>query len=235
MNVLITGGTGSIGEEIVKVFSGNAEFNIDFTYHNNRAKALQMEKSYCNCRAITEGEVKSTYDVVINNAGIINTLQPCENIIQDDWDNTIYVNLTLPFQIIKKNLPYLKSKNWGRIINISSMYGVMADEDFLPYIVSKHGLIGLTRSISKEYGRYGITCNAVCPGVIESDLNKEIAHIYCKSEEEMLEYYNELLQAVPARRLGKPREIAELVFFLASDKAAYINGATLLIDGGYTS
>ena len=235
MNVLITGGTGSIGEEIVKIFSGNVAFNIDFTYHDNRSKALLIEDSFSNCHAITNGEIGNAYDVIVNNAGIINSLQPCEDITQDDWDNTLRINLTLPFQIIKRNLPYLKSRCWGRIINISSMYGVIADEDFLPYIVSKHGLIGLTRSISKEYGRYGITCNSVCPGVIESDLNKEIAHHYCKSEKEIEEYYSQLLQAVPARRLGKPHEIAELVFFLASDKAAYINGATLLIDGGYTS
>lgn len=235
MKILITGGTGSVGEELVKKFSTEiGGQGLTFTYNSNVSKADALTQQY-HCRAIQVDDIESDYDIIINNIGIVNSLVPCESISLEDWDETLRVNLTLPFTIIKKNLPHMKAKGWGRIINISSIYGVVAEEDVTPYSVSKHGLIGLTKSVAKEYGQYGITCNAICPGTIVSTLSERLADYYTQDENERNKYFQELKDAVPIKRLVYPKEVADFVFFVASTEAACINGATLMIDGGYTS
>ncbi len=234
MEVLITGGTGSVGVEMVKRFAESGRFTITFTYHSNKKKAHELSERF-KSTAIQVEEVASDYDIIINNIGIVNSLVSCEEVLLEKWEESLHVNLTLPFIIIKKSLPYMRNKGWGRIINISSIYGVTAEEDITPYAASKHGLIGLTKSVAKEYAQYGITCNAICPGTIVSDLSERLADHYTSSEEERREYFAELEDAVPAKRLVYPKEVADFTFFLASEEAAYINGATLMIDGGYTA
>jgi NAD(P)-dependent dehydrogenase (short-subunit alcohol dehydrogenase family) len=234
MKVLITGGTGSLGEVLVKHFAECEGYDIFFTYYSNAKKATELAKEL-KCKAITIDEVGTDYDIIINNAGIVNSLVPCEDIIIEKWEETLRVNLTLPFIIIKKNLPYMKKNGWGRIVNISSIYGVKAEEDVTPYTVSKHGLIGLTKSVAKEYAQFGITCNAICPGTIVSELSERLAGYYTNSAEEREIYFNELNEAIPAKRLVTPKEVSDFAFFIASKEAAYINGAVLMIDGGYTA
>ena len=126
----------------------------------------------------------------------------------------------------------MKKQKWGRIINISSIYGIKVEEEILPYNVSKHGLIGLTKTIAKEYAKYGITCNAVCPGTMDSSMTEYVSKFYTKSEIEKKEYYKEMINQIPAKRFAKPKEIAKMVLFVASDEAGYINGSSLVIDGG---
>ena len=125
------------------------------------------------------------------------------------------------------------SKKWGRIINISSIFGLRATTNNLPYNVSKHGLAGLTKSIAKEYATYGITCNGICPGTIESELMERIAQ---RKEKDFGiakdEYFRSIRESIPARRFAKPIEIAQLALYLASEYAGYINGTSLVIDGG---
>lgn len=234
MKVLITGGTGSLGRELVRKFAETKECDTVFTYHNNSRRAEEMAKQYC-CKAIKVDEIGDDYDIVINNAGIVNSLVPCEEVELKAWEETLYVNLTLPFIVIKKVLPHMKQIGWGRIINISSVYGVKAEEDITPYVASKHGLIGLTKVVAKEYARYGITCNAICPGTITSELCDRLASCYTKNDAEQREYFDELNRAIPAKRLANVNDVAEFVQFIASKEAAYINGATLMIDGGYTA
>ena len=233
MKVLITGGTGSVGTELVKRFTASNKFEVWFTYHSNIERANLLSQQY-HCKAILVEDIGNEFDIIINNAGIVNSLVSCEDVLLENWEETLKVNLTLPFTIIKKNLPYMKQKGWGRIINISSIYGVRAEEDVTPYTVSKHGLIGLTKSVAKEYAQYGITCNAICPGTIVSELSERLANYYTSNEEEKREYFEELNNAIPAKRLVYPKEIVDFAYFIASGEAAYINGATLMIDGGYT-
>lgn len=234
MKILITGGTGSVGEELVKKFANQyGGESVVFTYHNNISKAGELSRLY-GCRGIRTEDIEKDYDIIINNAGIVNSLVPCESIRLEDWEETMKINLTLPFTVIQKNLGHMKAVGWGRIINISSTYGVVAEEDVTPYTVSKHGLIGLTKSVAKEYAQYGITCNAICPGTIVSNLSGRLADYYTRNEEEREVYFQELKDAIPARRLVYPHEVADFALFIAGEEAAYINGATLMIDGGYT-
>lgn len=238
MKILITGGTGTLGQALIEEFSKvNDDYNIFFTFHNNVDKATILSKRYAiqSVNLADYEGIDNDFDVIVNNAAIVNSLERCEDIDINNWNETLRVNLTLPFIIIKKNLPHMREKGWGRIINISSVYGVKAEEGVTPYTVSKHGLIGLTRSVAKEYASDGITCNAVCPGTIESELSDRIADFYTSNQSEKEVYFKELTEAIPARRLVKPIEVAKLVLFIASKEAAYINGATLMIDGGYTA
>jgi len=233
MKILITGGTGSVGAELVKRFTANEKNEVWFTYHNNTERAKLLSQQH-HCKAIRIEDIDNDFDIIINNAAIVNSFVSCEDVLLENWEETLKVNLTLPFTIIKKNLPHMKEKSWGRIINISSIYGVRAEEDVTPYTTSKHGLIGLTKSVAKEYAKFGITCNAICPGTVVSELSERIADYYTSNEKERQEYFEELNNAVPAKRLVYPKEIADFAYFIASEEAAYINGATLMIDGGYT-
>ena len=221
MRVLITGGTGSVGMELIRLFSASKQYDITFTYYSNVERAKRLVEKY-NCSATTIDQIDNSYDIIVNCAGIVNSLAPIEEIEEEKWEEALRVNLTIPFLIIKKNLPYMKEKHWGRIINIASIYGVCAEEDVTPY------------SVSKEYAQYGITCNAVCPATIASEMSDRIADFYSHTEEERNEYFKALCDSVPAKRLVYPDEVAEFVYFLCGNKAGYINGATLMIDGGYT-
>ena len=129
------------------------------------------------------------------------------------------------------------NRRWGRVINISSIYGIRGTTNNLPYNSSKHGLSGFTKSIAKEYAAYGITCNEICPGAVESELMERIA---ARKEKEgrvtsRAEYLQMVRESIPAGRLAKPEEIACLALYLASDHAAFINGASIVIDGALTA
>jgi NAD(P)-dependent dehydrogenase (short-subunit alcohol dehydrogenase family) len=237
MKTLITGGTGSVGKELLDVFSREKGCQITFTYYDNYERAKSLAEKY-NAEAISlkeELNVSNDYDIIINNIGIVNSLELCENVELGKWEETLEVNLTLPFKIIKSSLPYMKQKGYGRIVNIASIYGVKAEEGFAPYIAAKHGLIGLTKAVAREYGAFGITSNAICPGTIDSEMADRIADFYTHNAQERAEYFKIIKNEVPAKRLANPKEVAEFAYFIASDKAAYINGATLILDGGYTA
>lgn len=234
--VLITGGTGSLGSSIVKCFSENGNYDVVFTYFNNFKKADELSKAYNAKGHKLDLSTTETFgcDVLINNAAIVPEINYTENVTLANWQEVFDVNLTLPFQLIKSALSNMKKNKWGRIINISSIYGLKAEAEMLAYNASKHGLIGLTKTVSKEYAEHGITCNAICPGTINSDLSNRIADIYSTNEQEKETYFKELCSTIPAGRLVEPDEIAKTILFLASDDAAYINGATIVIDGAQT-
>lgn len=234
MKVLITGGTGSLGQELIRVFSQNECYDITFTYFTNGLRAKALTDKY-GCKAVCQkGDyaLQNDFDIIINNAGIVNSSEYFENVELDKWVETLNVNLTLPFTLIKQNLPHMKENGFGRIINISSIYGLRAEEGLTPYCASKHALIGLTRTAAKEYGAFGITCNAICPGVMDSELADRVADIYTSTPEERDSYFKTLTDAVANKSLVKPCEIAELAYFVASDKVPNMNGAILVLDGG---
>ena len=234
MKVLITGGTGSLGQELVRVFSQNKNYDITFTYYNNASRANVLADKY-GCKAVCQkGDytLQSDFDIIINNAGIVNSSEYFENVDLDKWTETLNVNLTLPFALIKQNLPHMKANKFGRIINISSIYGLRAEEGLTPYCASKHALIGLTRTAAREYGAFGITCNAICPGVMDSELTNRVADIYTSTLEERTAYFKTITDAVANKALVKPCEVAELAYFVSSDRVPNMNGAILVLDGG---
>jgi 3-oxoacyl-[acyl-carrier protein] reductase len=160
-------------------------------------------------------------EVLINNAGITKD-GLVVRMKDEDWDNVLETNLAAPFALIRTALRGMMAAKWGRIVNVSSVVGLMGNPGQANYIASKAGLIGLTKAIAKEYGGKGITCNAVAPGFISSDMTDKLP-------ENVRESY---LSSIPAGRFGSPEDVAAVVAFLASDAAGYVNGQTLAVDGG---
>ncbi|HXT68259.1 MAG TPA: SDR family NAD(P)-dependent oxidoreductase [Vicinamibacterales bacterium] len=168
-------------------------------------------------------ELFGRIDILINNAALPLTTR-FEQITADEWRRALEVNLTAPFLLTQEVLPGMKARHYGRIVNISSTAGRMVSTlGGAHYTASKTGLLGLTRAAAKELGKYGITVNAVCPGMIDTELTRESAST------ELLE---QLATGFPVPRLGTALEVADLICFAASENAGYITGASLDINGG---
>ena len=165
-------------------------------------------------------------DIVCNNAGILDDFAPLGETSDALWDRVIGVNLTGPFTVSRAFLPSMLGHGAGTFVNIASMAGLVAQAGGTAYTVSKHGLIGLTRQISADYGQRGIRANAICPGSIDTEMSRE----FLKDAPDV----QRIVDSVPAGRMGRPEEIAELATYLASDSSAFIHGAALVIDGGWT-
>ena len=162
-------------------------------------------------------------DILVNNAALPLTTR-FEQITPDEWRRAVEVNLTAPFILTRAAVPVMKARHYGRIVNISSTAGRMVSTlGGAHYTTSKTGLLGLTRAAAKELGKFGITVNAVCPGMIDTELTRESA------SPDLLE---RLAQGYPVPRLGTALEVADLICFVASERAGYITGASMDINGG---
>ncbi len=162
-------------------------------------------------------------DILVNNAAAA-YITRFEQITEDEWREALEVNLTAPFLLTRAALPQMKSQHFGRIINVSSLAGrTVSTLGGAHYTASKTGLLGLTRAAAKELGVYGITVNAVCPGLFDTELTQESA---------TKEQLDAAQAGFPVARLGRPEELAALIGFLASEEAGYISGASLDINGG---
>ena len=162
-------------------------------------------------------------DILVNNAALPLTTR-FEQITPDEWRRAVEVNLTAPFILTQAAVPTMKAQRYGRIVNISSTAGRMVSTlGGAHYTATKTGLLGLTRASAKELGIHGITVNAVCPGMIDTELTRESA------SDERLE---QITASYPIPRMGTSREVADVICFLASEAAGYITGATFDINGG---
>ena len=162
-------------------------------------------------------------DILINNAALPLTTR-FERITAREWREAIEVNLTAPFLLMQAVVAAMKAQRYGRIVNISSSAGRMVSTlGGAHYTTSKTGLLGLTRAAAKELGPYGITVNAVCPGMIDTELTRESA---------APDLLDRLASGYPIPRLGTALEVADLICFAASERAGYITGASLDINGG---
>lgn len=162
-------------------------------------------------------------DILVNNAALARSTR-FEQLDADEWRQAFEVNVTAPFRLMKAALPAMKAQGYGRVINVSSTAGRMVSTlGGAHYTASKTALLGLTRAAAKELGRFGITVNAVCPGMIDTELTRE------HGSPELLE---RLARGYPVPRLGTAREVADLICFAASEAAGYITGASLDINGG---
>jgi NAD(P)-dependent dehydrogenase (short-subunit alcohol dehydrogenase family) len=166
-------------------------------------------------------EVKERFGpilVLVNNAGVRHDGLAIR-MPDDEWQAVVDTNLTGAFNCTRRALDDMLGARWGRIVNVSSVVAERGNPGQANYAAAKAGLLGFTRTIAREMARKGVTCNAVTPGVIETDMTADLPS-------------DDLKKAVPAGRVGRPEEVAAAVAFLVSEEAAYVNGATLSVDGG---
>lgn len=238
-NALVTGASRGIGRSIALALA-EAGANVAVNYAGNEEaanrvveelKALGVQayavKAHVGSMEQFEGMVKEVVeqwgriDILVNNAGITR-----DNLImrmkEEEFDDVIETNLKGVFNGIKAvTRPMMKQRS-GRIINISSVVGVLGNAGQANYVAAKAGVIGLTKSSSRELASRGITVNCIAPGFIETDMTDQLPE----------EIRNGMLGNIPLARLGKPEEIAKVAVFLASDSASYMTGQTLHVDGG---
>jgi 3-oxoacyl-[acyl-carrier protein] reductase len=215
--ILITGASRGIGNAISNLLS--KEYNI-IVPTREELNLLDNTSIY---NFIIKNK-KTPIDIIINNAGI-NSPQWVDEITDENLEKTIQVNLTAPIKLIRGLVGNMKENKWGRIINISSMFGVISRGKQSLYSSTKHGINGMTKALALELAQHNILVNSVCPGFVETDL------IIKNNTPQKI---SNLSKDIPLGRLANPTEIANLVEFLISEKASYITGSIILIDGGYS-
>lgn len=215
--VFITGAARGIGQAILKKIK-TENYKIVAPTRNE----LDLNDSVSINRYIdTHKDLK--VDILINNAGI-NLPTWIDELTDENINQHIQINLISPIKLISAFTPYMKKNKWGRIINISSIFGIVARGKQTMYTATKHGINGVTKALALELGPYNILINSVCPGFTNTDLIKRNTP----------EKNNMLIKDIPLGRFAEPEEIAELVLFLVSEKNTYINGECITIDGGFT-
>jgi NAD(P)-dependent dehydrogenase (short-subunit alcohol dehydrogenase family) len=213
---LVTGGTRGIGAAIAQRLrdDGFTVATLARSGGDVQADVADPEQVEAAFQAVRErfGPVL----VLVNNAGV-RADGLAIRMAADDWTSVVDTNLTGAFHCTRRALDDMLSARWGRVVNVSSVVAERANPGQANYVAAKAGLLGFTRTVAREMARKGVTCNAVTPGVIDTDMTTDVA--------------DGLVGAVPAGRVGRPEEVAAAVAFLCSDEAAYVNGATLAVDG----
>ena len=240
--VLITGAASGMGRATAHLFAreGARVYATDIDYEGVQrvaeevaeagqyevvAGALDMADSEA-IKASVEAMVEAfgALDILINNAGFARLAHPSDAAYDQIWQDSLAVMLTGQQRLIRAALPHLmKTETGGRIVNIASTEGLGATPLNGPYVAVKHGVIGLTRAMATDLGREGITCNCICPGPIETNINAAIPDdhkvIFAK-------------RRVPLRRYGQPEEVAHITLSCCLPAASYLNGAVIPVDGG---
>jgi 3-oxoacyl-[acyl-carrier protein] reductase len=235
---LVTGASKGIGSAIAKALAADG-WHVAVNYRNDaegaQATVAAIEEAGGKAAVLAGDVANGAPDqlfaqaeealggpvlALVNNAGV-RADNLAIQIEDEDWDTVLNTNLSAAFRLTKRSLrPMLKAR-YGRIVNIASVVGPRANAGQANYAAAKAGLIGLTKTVSHEVARRGITVNAVAPGFIETDMTKDLLV--------------DVVKAIPARRAGQPEEVAAAVRFLASDDAAYVTGTTLFVDGGMSA
>ena len=214
--VTVWGRSEKRGEEFVKKAAGEG---LDIVY--DKVDTADFEAVQAATKRVYERFGK--IDILINNAGITRD-STFKKMTVEQWNEVINVNLSGVFYCTKAVSEYMLAAGYGRIVNASSVVGLYGNFGQTNYVATKAGIIGMTKTLARELGRKGITVNAVAPGFIATDM-------VAAMPEEVLA---SMKAKVPVGRLGNPEEIAYAYLYLASDEAAYVNGATLSVDGGMT-
>jgi NAD(P)-dependent dehydrogenase (short-subunit alcohol dehydrogenase family) len=165
-------------------------------------------------------------DILVNNAGTAVTV-PAKDLTEADWDKVLNINLKGVFFMAQAVGREMIKQNYGRIVNVASMFGLVGDKNVIPYLVSKGGVVQMTRGLALEWARYNVMVNAVAPGYVITSINsKEL------NDEKVRQYIH---GKTPLRRYGQPEEIASAVLYLASDEASFVTGSIYSVDGGWVA
>lgn len=252
---LITGSTSGIGLGIARALAGaGAHIVLNGFGAATEIEALRqgIETDY-NVKAIHDGadmtkpdqirdmcsKAIGTFgavDIVVNNAGIQH-VAPIDQFPEDKWDAIIAINLNSAFHTIKSCLPGMREKGWGRIINIASAHGLVASPFKSAYVTAKHGIVGMTKTVALETATDNITCNAICPGYVNTPLVqnqiRDQAKVHGISEAEVVEKI--MMQPQPTKKFVEVEDLGALAVFLCGDAARNITGISLPVDGGWTA
>jgi len=240
---LVTGASKGIGAEICAVF---ADAGADIVAVARDRAGLEATAAVVRGRGrrclVLEADLETregpvvaaqaalaawgTIDILVNAAGVA-LVAPATELDTETWDRTFAVNLRAPFLLARTLAPGMIAQRWGKIIMISSQTGVIALEDHAAYASSKGGLNALTKSLCAEWARHNVQVNAICPTVVLTPMGREV----WGPEEKSAPF----IAATPARRFGEPVEIADMALYLASPASALVNGAIMMIEGGYSS
>lgn len=235
--VAITGGASGIGAALADAFAkrGASLVLIDRsetvkeyatslgTAHRGYQFDLEDTAAIPELFRMIGGDVAAV-DILVNNAGI-GSLSPALDMTMADWNRALSINLTAGFFCAQAVAPSMLERRWGRIVSIASQAAVIGIEDHVAYSASKSGLLGMTHCLALEWGPFGVTANCVSPTVVETPL--ALKHWSGEAG-------NHARANIPTRRFARADEVASAVLYLASDEAAMINGANLMLDGGYT-
>jgi 3-oxoacyl-[acyl-carrier protein] reductase len=238
---LVTGGSGGLGH-VHCLSLARAGYKVAVAAHTHLARAKTIVEQIKNmgktamalkldvaCEEEVDANITAVektlgpVDVLVNNAatGIVRAATIAKTTFQD-WAKDLSVNLTGPFNTIKRCLPGMVERGWGRIINISSIAGTMGGAGQCSYAATKAGLIGLTKTVALESSRKGVTCNAIVLGVVDGGAFHEVTP----------EFQERIIKTTAMRRAGDPQEISNIVVFLASEESSYITGEAIEVSGG---
>ena len=229
---LVLNGFGDAAE-IETIRAGLAsKFGIKVTYDGADMSKPEQIEAMMKKAAVDFGGV----DILVNNAGIQHVC-PVEDFPTAKWDAIIAINMSSAFHTTKMAIPYMKSKGWGRIINVASAHAMVASPFKSAYVASKHGIMGFTKTVALEVAEKGITCNAICPGYVLTPLvEKQIpdtAKARGMTEEQVKK--DVLLAAQPTKQFVTTAQVAGTAIFLCSESAASITGTNIMVEGGWTA
>jgi len=216
---LVTGGSRGIGLAITEVFKRR---EISVIAPSRADLNLSDPKSVAAWCVVNQHH---QIDILVNNAGI-NELASMDTLNDSSWQMMLQTNLTAPFQLARAMLPGMITRGWGRIVNIASIWGIVAKAHRGGYAATKAGLIGMTRVLAIEGAAHGVIANAVCPGYVATEMTRAN-----NGPEELAK----IAKLIPIGRLAEPHEIAKTVWWLCSEENTYLCGQTIMIDGGFTA
>ncbi|MGA4502651.1 3-hydroxybutyrate dehydrogenase [Citrobacter portucalensis] len=249
-NALVTGSTSGIGLGIAQVLAqagatlilngfGDVDAAKDAVAQYGKTPGyhgadLSDEAQIADMMRYAESEFGGV-DILVNNAGIQH-VSPVETFPVDKWNAIIAINLSSVFHTTRLALPGMRARNWGRIINIASVHGLVASKEKSAYVAAKHGVVGFTKTIALETAQTGVTCNALCPGwvltpLVQQQIDKRIA----EGAEPEAARDALLSEKQPSREFVTPEQLGELALFLCSDGAAQVRGVAWNMDGGWVA